>query len=269
MRFAPCAATAILVFGPWAAASGDDPGPEPSDDWAVRWEAGGSLRIEWAPSTTSSETQKLRAILQPHLRVELPWELGLTAIGRLTADAVDELEPGDPYLKTYSRPSRPADFGDRTELELRELYLDADLGPALVRLGKQQIVWGEADGLKILDIVNPQSFLEFILPAFEDSRIPQWSANVEIPFRSSDLQLIVVPDPTFNRIPGLAPPGGHPMNTSMVSTRIVVFLAVGLFESEARAETIVFEEGIGGYQGTRDNSIYEGPDVRLGLDRAP
>lgn len=47
----------------------------------------------------------------------------------------------------------------------------------------------------------------------------------------------------------------------MVSTRIVVFLVVGVFAFEARAETIVFEEGVGGYQGTRDNSIYkERPD---------
>lgn len=164
---------------------------------------GASLKLEWASAMPSGSSQKLQLSFQPELTVELPAELRLTAIGRYRGDGSDDLEPGDPDLEGYSRLTRPAALGERGELELRELYLDGSVGPALLRLGKQQIVWGEADGLKVLDVVNPQDFREFILDDFEDSRIPLWAANLELPFGSSVLQLLFVPDPTVHHIPGL------------------------------------------------------------------
>jgi hypothetical protein len=167
------------------------------------WALGARLEVEWAPSTRSGRSQKLELRFEPELEVGLPYGLRFTALGRLRTDARDELEPGDPDLDSYSRLTRPSAMGERTELELRELYVDGSLGPAFVRIGKQQIVWGEADILKVLDVLNPQDYREFILDEFEDSRIPLWAANVEIPFASSVLQLVWIPDPTYHRIPGL------------------------------------------------------------------
>jgi hypothetical protein len=95
-------------------------------------------------------------------------------------------------------------FGDRTELELRELHVRAELGRTAVSVGKQQIVWGQADGLKVLDVVNPQDFREFILDDFERSRIPLWSTAVETPIGGATLQLIWVPDHSYHHFP---PPG--------------------------------------------------------------
>jgi len=68
-------------------------------------------------------------------------------------------------------------------------------------LGKQQIVWGKADGLKILDVINPQSFREFILDDFEDSRLPLWSVNLEIPIKDDTLQLLLIPDQSKSELP--------------------------------------------------------------------
>ncbi len=63
---------------------------------------------------------------------------------------------------------------------LREAYLDFRwnfLGPNLLRLGKQQIVWGKADFFRLQDIVNPVDFAQhFFIEPFEDTRIPQLSA---------------------------------------------------------------------------------------------
>ena len=42
-------------------------------------------------------------------------------------------------------------------------------------VGKQQIVWGTADKLPILDVVDPFDFREFVLPEFADARVPLWS----------------------------------------------------------------------------------------------
>jgi len=61
----------------------------------------------------------------------------------------------------------------------RELYVDIHLGNLDLRLGKQQVVWGETDGLRLMDIINPCDWQrEFILrdsdEGFESTRIPLW-----------------------------------------------------------------------------------------------
>jgi len=173
-------------------------------DWTDRVE--GTLRVdfEWAVDTGDGDTQELALTFQPELEIELPAGMELTAIGRLRGDGFDRLEPGAPTEHEVARWTRRLQIGNQVEVELREFYLDARigaLGGAFLRLGKQQVVWGEADGLKLLDVVNPQHFREFILPAFEDSRIPLWTANLEIPIRAMTLQLLWIPDPTHHELP--------------------------------------------------------------------
>ena len=46
-----------------------------------------------------------------------------------------------------------------------------------MRVGRQQIVWGEAIGTFITDVVNPKDFREFILPEFTELRIPIWALD--------------------------------------------------------------------------------------------
>jgi len=85
------------------------------------------------------------------------------------------------------------------ELSLREFYLDAEWWGSYWRIGKQQVVWGQADGLKVLDVVNPQSFREFIVDEFDDSRIPLWMLNLELPLAGeASLQLLWLPDTSYH-----------------------------------------------------------------------
>src|SRR5258706_6773882 len=58
------------------------------------------------------------------------------------------------------------------ELELREAILSVSHGDLDVRLGRQQIVWGEAISTFVTDVVNPKDFREFVLPDFTELRIP-------------------------------------------------------------------------------------------------
>ncbi|MGB5157208.1 MAG: DUF1302 family protein [Desulfobacterales bacterium] len=60
-----------------------------------------------------------------------------------------------------------------TEYKIRELYMDATLGSVDFRIGKQQVVWGETDGLRLMDIINPlDERRQFITREWEDIRIP-------------------------------------------------------------------------------------------------
>jgi hypothetical protein len=86
---------------------------------------------------------------------------------------------------------------------LRELYLDTEAAGWLLRLGKQQVVWGTADGIKLLDIINPTDFRELNQDTMEDSRIPIWMLNAERDIGDSGNIQFIVSQHEENKIPGL------------------------------------------------------------------
>jgi len=98
--------------------------------------------------------------------------------------------------------SSRAILGSHGDAELRELYYKQRFGQSYITIGKQQVVWGTADGLRVLDVVNPFSFREFLLEDFDEARIPVWMVNYIHSIGSdTDLQLLVIPDLTFNDFP--------------------------------------------------------------------
>jgi hypothetical protein len=168
---------------------------------AERVDAGATVEAEWALGTGTGKSQKLETVVEPELELELPWSLELTTLGRIRVDAFDRLEPGSPTPQEVSSLSRGVLIGNHTDAELREFYVEARLERTYLTVGKQQIVWGKADGLKVLDLVNPQDFREFILEDFEDSRIPLWALNAEVPVGPTTFQLVWLPDPSYHELP--------------------------------------------------------------------
>src|SRR5713101_2550583 len=65
----------------------------------------------------------------------------------------------------------------------RELYADLNfgqVGPGFLsaRIGRQQVVWGESDLFRSLDVINPLKFDQNSLgEKFDDLRIPLWIAK--------------------------------------------------------------------------------------------
>lgn len=159
------------------------------------------VKLEWAVETRQGDSQKLQLQIEPTLELQLPGRFKLTAIGRARGDAFDALEPDDPDQPEVAPQSRRLGLGAHGDLELREFYVKGALGRTFLTVGKQQIVWGQADGLKVLDVVNPQDFHEFILDKFDASRIPLWAVNAEIPLADMVLQLVWLPDQTYHDLP--------------------------------------------------------------------
>ncbi|MFK5938024.1 MAG: hypothetical protein QM497_06445, partial [Sulfurimonas sp.] len=91
---------------------------------------------------------------------------------------------------------------------LRELYADIEVDDFSFRLGKQVVVWGKADGVKFLDIINPTDFRHWGQDSMEDSTIPLWMINAEYAINdNSSFQMIYVPQVNVtNQIPGLYNP---------------------------------------------------------------
>ena len=69
---------------------------------------------------------------------------------------------------------------------LREAYIDAEKDDVSFRVGKQQVVWGTADGMKLLDAINPTDYSEMAQNQMEDSRIPVWMLNAEADSTAGD-----------------------------------------------------------------------------------
>ena len=166
-----------------------------ADDIADRIEISGLLEGVTSFGLDHGGFEKAEFILTPELNLELSRSIRFTAIGRLRGDPVNELEPNRSHF------SRQIVSGGDLDFELREAYIDTEIGNTFLRLGKQQVVWGQADGLKVLDVINPQSFREFILDDFDDSRIPLWMINAEIPIGATYLQVLWIPDLTYDDIP--------------------------------------------------------------------
>ncbi len=85
-------------------------------------------------------------------------------------------------------------YGDSTlELGLREAYLDIYFNSVDLRIGKQQIIWGKADGVFITDIVSPKDMREFLLPDFDEIRMGVTSLKADYYIGDNTIELVWIP----------------------------------------------------------------------------
>jgi len=99
---------------------------------------------------------------------------------------------------------------------LRELYVDTAAGEEdeiALRIGKQQVVWGTADGMKLLDIINPTDYREMAQNSMDESRIPVWMINAETDLEDGSNIQLVISQPKENVFAGL----DRDINTSVRS----------------------------------------------------
>jgi hypothetical protein len=124
---------------------------------------------------------------------------------------LDELKDGATFhieLQAF-RDSSTVDGLDGNEAysqrdALREAYVDTDYGDWLIRAGKQQAVWGTADGIKLLDAINPTDYTELVQNSPEDSRIPVWMINADRATEDGGNFQAIISQPKANFIPGMS-----------------------------------------------------------------
>jgi len=104
---------------------------------------------------------------------------------------------------------------------LREAYIDSEVGDLSLRVGKQQVVWGTADGMKLLDAINPTDYTEMAQNQMEDSRIPVWMINAETDVPTGGSVQVVISEAKSSVFAGLgrksaATTGQHSANNADV-----------------------------------------------------
>jgi hypothetical protein len=65
------------------------------------------------------------------------------------------------------------------------------------------VVWGTADGIKLLDIINPSDFRELMQDDMEDARIPIWMINAETDVGANGNLQFIISQVEENKIPGV------------------------------------------------------------------
>lgn len=164
---------------------------EPKRDY---FNLGGYLKNETAYRLAGPEQlSKVRNIFYLASTGEITGDISYKASGRLVYDAVFDLTDNYP---------RSVEDGQEFEATMRENYIDISKGEWDFRLGKQQIVWGEAVGLFFADVVNARDLREFVLPDFEYIRIPEWAVDIERATGDFHLELVWVVFPEFNKLGG-------------------------------------------------------------------
>ncbi len=95
---------------------------------------------------------------------------------------------------------------DSPVADIRELYFDIASDNWDVRLGKQYVVWGVLEGVRIVDEINPIDFRELILLDLLDYRIPLWTAKLDYYSDWGDFEFLYIPELKFHKP---APPGSE------------------------------------------------------------
>ncbi|MCM8780971.1 MAG: DUF1302 domain-containing protein [Candidatus Omnitrophica bacterium] len=137
---------------------------------------------------TFNEISKFKNILQLSGEYKFNSELAFFMSTKYWYDAVYDWYEKYDTAQLYMGHIQRADW-------LRDCYLDYVWGQWFLRLGKQQVSWGQADGITILDRLNPVDLTEYWLPDMADIRIPLWMLNINYsPKLNSNLQILIIPD---------------------------------------------------------------------------
>lgn len=95
---------------------------------------------------------------------------------------------------------------DQTSIELREAWFDYTSDNWDLRIGRQIIIWGKADGLRITDFISPYNLSEFLAQDYDDIRMPVDAVRFRFLMENMDIELIWLP--IFQQ--GILPEEGSP-----------------------------------------------------------
>lgn len=138
---------------------------------------------------------------------KLRGELDLTADLNLGGSWRARVAGQNFYDATYSLRSRDNYTGStldeyENEAELGEVWLQGSPLPGLdIKIGRQIVVWGKSDNLRVTDILNPMDQREPGMTDIEDLRLPVAMTRLDYSIGSWVLTGIAVHENRFNKLP--------------------------------------------------------------------
>lgn len=130
------------------------------------------------------------------------------------------------------------------ELTARDVYVQYKDPSWHIRIGNQQVIWGEAFGFYFADIINPKDRRDFGLGELGRQRIPVPMLNAKFILDKSSFQLVYIPKPYFNKEPFQGSDFGN--------TYRQLFSSVQITTRDERSLPLAWENGEVGLRTTRD-----------------
>jgi hypothetical protein len=172
-------------------------------DCAFNMDGYAKLGAAWNVSHNAPETgetdwrglSKLRAEAQVDALAKLNPDWRILIGGKLFYDAVYAIEGRDEFtddvIDAYE-----------WEAEWREIYLQGRLGQHLdLKIGRQIVVWGRSDNLRITDVVNPLDLREPGLTDIEDLRLPVTMTRLDGYYGAWNLSGLAIHEIRFDKPP--------------------------------------------------------------------
>lgn len=90
---------------------------------------------------------------------------------------------------------------DRTGVQLQEAYFNYSNSVFEIRAGRQIVVWGVADGLRVTDLISPVDYTEFMSSDYDDMRIAVDGFRIKYPGERMNAEVVYVPVPRYFQMP--------------------------------------------------------------------
>ena len=160
-----------------------------------------NIAYAYAQSDPNPDKPDYRGLRKLRLYLQLEYQYDLTPSIRFFVDGkafrdlayqfLDREEYSEEYLKAYEQ-----------ETELRETFLSTSLGPNIdVKFGRQIKVWGKADLLSVVDVLNPTDNREPGLIDIDDSRLPVTMTQIDYYTGAWNLNLVLIHEIRFGKSP--------------------------------------------------------------------
>lgn len=187
-----------------AAEDVSEPSVESKKDWTLPFDAGGCFTLmssyntaHEAPEPDKPDWRGLSA-LRAELKLEFEdkikerfhWFLGINAShdfvyavrdGNFNDDMIDDRE---------------------TEIELGQAYVGGRINRHIdLRFGRQLVIWGKSDTIRVVDVINPQDIREPGMTDIEDQRLPLTMTKMDIYWQNWTLKTMAIHEVRFDKIP--------------------------------------------------------------------
>lgn len=90
---------------------------------------------------------------------------------------------------------------NKTGFALREAFFRYTTNNCDIKIGRQIINWGIADGLRLTDIVSPMDYTEFLAQDYDDIRIPVNAFRLKLTQQKFNAEFIFIPVSDFFILP--------------------------------------------------------------------
>lgn len=191
------AAAMLLATIAGSATAADTEGAEPAFKLSGYVRGAASFNLQNPPETAENDKHDL-SMLRGSVLLDADAKLGAGI--KLKAIARFDREVNTSYMKRLDNlPGQSGKLIDEyDQSELREFYVDFPVGDRVnFRLGKQQVVWGETDFFRAMDVVHGWNYTwrSFLEVENEELRKPLILANmrIQVPEAKGSLQVIVRP----------------------------------------------------------------------------